>query len=58
MVGYGCKEWENMGCFGNLIVVLSFSICNIFYGIRKDYISLVDVGIVSQTTLKPCILSM
>ena len=31
MVRYGYKEWGNMGCFGNPIVVSGSLICNILY---------------------------
>ena len=31
MVGYEYKEWGNMGCFDNLIVVFGFVLCNILY---------------------------
>ena len=29
VVGYGYKEWGNMGCFGNLIVVSGSVIYNV-----------------------------
>ena len=52
-LGYGYKDWGNMGCFGNLSVCCSTSVIfSIVY--RKDYLSSVNVGIVSQTTLIPC----
>ena len=31
VVRYEYKEWENMGCFGNLIVVYGSVFCNILY---------------------------
>ena len=33
MVGYGYKEWENVGCFENLIVISSSIFCNVLYNI-------------------------
>ena len=31
VVRYGYKEWVNMGCFGNAIVVSGSVLCNILY---------------------------
>ena len=37
VVRYGYKEWGNMGCFGNLIVVSGFVLCNILYCIAESF---------------------
>ena len=37
MLGYGYKEWGNMGCFENPIVVSGYVLCNIFYCIVKGF---------------------
>ena len=37
MVRYGYKEWGNVGCFGNPIVVSGSVLCNILYCIVKSF---------------------
>ena len=37
MVRYGYKEWGNVGCFGNPIVVFGSVLCNILYCIVKSF---------------------
>ena len=44
-----------MGCFGNPIVISGSIFCNILYCIVEHSLSSVDVGMVRQTTLKPCV---
>ena len=36
VVRYGYKEWGNMECFGNPIVVFGYVICNIIYCIVES----------------------
>ena len=35
--GCGYKEWESVECFGNLIVVFGYILCNILYGTTKSF---------------------
>lgn len=36
--GCGYREWGNIGCFGNPIVVSNFIFCNILYGMVNFFI--------------------
>ena len=49
---YGYKEWGNIRCFENPIVVFGSVHCNILYCIVEYSLSSVDVGVIGQTTLK------
>ena len=53
MVEYGNKEWGNMRCFGNPIIILVLSSIMFFIVYWKNYFSSVDVGMFDLITLKP-----
>ena len=55
VVRYGYKEWGNIGCFGNLIVVCGSVLYNILYCVVESSSLIRGRSMVGRTTLKPCV---